>query len=457
MAFVVVAVACDANDGPDRASGTPTPSTATPTTPPPATPSPGKPHASEDALIAQARRKIQHVVYLVKENRTFDTMFGRFPGADGATVGYTCDGSEVPLTRAADDTPGPDHSFQGGLKAINGGRMNCFSELFGGAHLESYVQYRPEQIPAYWDYANHFVLADRFFSSTYGPTGIEHLFTVAASTDGFTDHERETPLGQFGSNLVPREYCQDPTERMYSFKDLTPKEEEDAYQLEEQAVVGTLKSRYWYLRQACTNVKILPDELSDAGVSWRYYLGDNDYINTLALVKHVVFGPEIENLKTDDDFFTDLAKGDLPSVSWLIPDVAVSEHPAAASMCAGENWTVKVLDALMRSPDWRHTAVVITWDDFGGFYDHVPPPHVDLFGFGPRVPMLLISPWARQGYIADDTLEFSSVLKMIETIWGLDPLTERDRRAGDMLDLFDFDHAPAPKLIRQPRDCSNVT
>ncbi len=153
-------------------------------------------------------------------------------------------------------------------------------------------------------------------------------------------------------------------------------------------------------------------------MSWRYYLGDNDYINTLSLVEHVVFGPMVDKVVSDDDFLADLANGDLPAVSWLIPDVEVSEHPAAASMCEGENWTVEIVNAIMRSPEWRRTAIVITWDDFGGFYDHVPPPHVDLFGFGPRVPMLLISPWAREGSIASDTLEFSSVLKMIETIWA---------------------------------------
>ncbi len=403
-----------------------------------------------------ARHKIRHVVYLIKENRTFDHMFGRFPGADGATEGVTCDGTVVPLARAPDDAPGPDHSFQAGLLAINGGQMNCFSELFGGANLEAYVQYRPEQIPNYWAYAKAYVLADHFFSSTYGPTGIEHLFTVGATTDRFTDHERETPAGQFGTNGIPREYCADLTERMYSFRKLSPEEEDDAFHLEEQAEVGTLKARYWFLREACTNITILPDLLEEAGVSWRYYLGDNDYINTLALIKHVLFGPMVDKVVTDDDFLVDLANGDLPAVSWLIPDVAVSEHPAAGSMCEGENWTVEIVNAIMQSPEWRHTAIVITWDDFGGFYDHVPPPHLDLYGLGPRVPMLLISPWAKQGFISSELLEFSSVLKMIETIWDLPSLTERDANASDMLDLFDFDGPPAPKLLREPRDCSSV-
>ena len=403
-----------------------------------------------------ARKEIRHVVYLIKENRTFDHMFGRFPGADGATTGLTCDGTEVPLVRAPDDAPGPDHSFQGGLKAINGGRMNCFDELFGGAQLQAYVQFRPEQIPNYWAYAETYVLADRFFSSTYGPTGIEHLFTVGGTTDRFTDHERATPPGQFGTNGIPREYCEDRTEWMWSFRRLSAQEEEDAFRLEERAQVGALKARYWFQRRACTDITVLPDLLEEAGVSWKYYLGDNDYINTLALVEHVVFGPMYTKVVDDSEFLVDLENGDLPAVSWLIPDVEYSEHPAAGSMCVGENWTVEIANAIMRSPEWEHTALVITWDDFGGFYDHVPPPHVDLYGFGPRVPMILISPWARQGHIASDTLEFSSVLKMIETIWDLPSLTERDRRASDMLNLFDFEGDPAPTLLREPRDCGGV-
>jgi phospholipase C len=453
--LVVVAVwasaACQAEDG--ARAGT----SAPPTAPPPSSTGPGDAHHARAELVERAQEEIHHVVYLIKENRTFDHMFGRFPGADGVTEGLTCDGEAVPLVRAPDDAPGPDHSFQAGLKAINGGRMNCFDELFGGAQLQAYVQFRAEQIPAYWAYAETYVLADRFFSSTYGPTGIEHLFTVGATTDRFTDHERATPPGQFGENDVPREYCEDPTERMWSFrKTLTPEEEAEAFDLEERAVVGTLKARYWFLRQACTDIRVLPDLLEEAGVSWKYYLGDNDYINTLALVEHVVFGPMNDKVVDDGEFLRDLEAGDLPAVSWLIPDVEVSEHPAAGSMCEGENWTVEILNAIMRSPEWKHTAVVITWDDFGGFYDHVPPPHVDLYGMGPRVPMILVSPWARQGHVASDTLEFSSVLKMIETIWDLPSLTERDRRAGDMLDLFDFEGEPAPKLLRETRDCGEV-
>ena len=413
------------------------------------------PEIASAERVALARRKITHVVFLIKENRTFDTFFGTFPGADGATSGRTCDGRTVPLVEAHDVTSGPDHSFQGGIHAIDGGRMDCFSTLYGGLQLQSYVQYHRDQIPNYWSLAEHFVLADRFFTSVYGPTGIEHVDTVAAQTGRFIDHERANPPGQFGANGIPREFCLDPTERAYSFHKLTPDEVNRVGVLENQATPGPLFRTFGSLRRACMDIAILPDELRAAGVSWKYFLGDDDYVKTPFWIRHWAFGPMMDEVETADTFLKDVAAGDLPAVSWLVPDIEVSDHPPN-SVCRGENWTVKVLNSLQRSPEWKHTAVVITWDDFGGFYDHVPPPHVDEYGMGPRAPMLLISPWARPGLIAHQTLEFASVLKMIETIFDVPALTERDTNASDMLDLFDFRQQPNPKLLLPQRDCSAV-
>jgi phospholipase C len=145
----------------------------------------------------------------------------------------------------------------------------------------------------------------------------------------------------------------------------------------------------------------------------------------------------------------------LPQVSYVIPPHIFNEHPWSAneptSMCAGENWTIRYLDALMRGPDWRHTAVFITWDDFGGFYDHVKPPRVDDLGLGPRVPLLVISPWVKSGVVDHTTYEFSSLLAFMERLWGLPPLAARDRRANDMFDAFDFSQRPVTRLLLEPR------
>ncbi|HJY86798.1 MAG TPA: alkaline phosphatase family protein [Candidatus Acidoferrales bacterium] len=118
-----------------------------------------------------------------------------------------------------------------------------------------------------------------------------------------------------------------------------------------------------------------------------------------------------------------------------------------------QNWTVEELNALMQGPDWRSTVVFLAWDDFGGFYDHVPPLKVDNFGFGPRVPLLIISPWVKAGHVEHTVLEFSSVLKFIEKRFDLKPLTARDKDANSLLDAFDFDQRPLGRLILTTRNC----
>ena len=225
--------------------------------------------------FAMAAERIEHVVFLIKENRTFDQFFGRFPEADGVCFGYTCDGTRVPLTRAELTAVGAEHSFLAGIVAVNGGRMNCFDRLESADGPSApYVQYREADIPNYWAYARHYALSDAFFSSIYGPTGMEHLWTIASQTDRFVDHGRE---GQEGTG-PPRENCLDPQERNYSFKELTEQEEDDVYALEERRAVEEIVARYWEERWPCIDIKILPDLLEEAGISWRYYHGNNGWI-----------------------------------------------------------------------------------------------------------------------------------------------------------------------------------
>ncbi len=437
-AFAVAAallVGCAAHGrGPDERAGEAASTVATPasgaTTSPP-------------AVITAARSRIRHIVFLIKENRTFDNLFGRFPGADGATTGITCSGRTVPLARAPDRAPDLDHSFSAGVSGVNGGRMDCFAR-------DGYIQYRPSQIPAYWAYARRYALADRFFSSIYGPTGVEHLWTFASQSDRFVDHERP---GQFGTGL-PHEYCDDPQELAWSFPNVTPEQRRRILALEDRGDAAGV-ARSWVERWPCTDVRVLPDLLDAAGVSWREYRGRNQWVQPLRMVPHIRFGPAWSNIVSASRFVPDVRAGRLPSVSWLTPPLRLSDHPPT-SICEGENWTVRMLNALMRSDEWDSTVVVLTWDDFGGFYDHVPPPHVDVYGLGPRVPLIVISPFARSGYVDHTTLEFSSVLKLIETVFDLGSLTRRDRTADDMLGMLDLAAPPTPPLILRPRDCARV-
>jgi phospholipase C len=431
--LTVLAVACIG--GADRPSSIPTdldPAAVQPS---------GFTTQSDPALVAAARAKIKHVVFLVKENRTFDTMFGTFPGADGATSGQTCDGGTTPLARAKDRTPDAGHSFADGITVIDGGKMDCFAP-------DGYVQYHRADIPNYWRYASRFTLADHFFSSIYGPTGVEHLWTFASQSDRFVDHERP---GQFGTGR--REFCDDPTELAFSLPKLDRAGQEQLYQWENQGASGAAQvERSYRPRWPCTNVPVLPDHLDAGGISWKEYRGANEWVQPLRMVKHVRFSPMYDHVVTPEDFLHDLSAGTLPAVSWLTPPFAQSDHPPT-SMCLGENWTVQYLNALMQSTYWKSTAVVLTWDDFGGFYDHVAPPHVDLYGDGPRVPAIVISPYARPGFVDDTTLEFASVLRFIETIFNVPPLTSRDANADDMLEAFDFSQPPIRPLILKPRSC----
>jgi phospholipase C len=421
--------------------------------------------ATTDPLVAAARQHLKHIVFLIKENRTFDHMFGRYPGADGAKYGRTCHQKGwISLRRAADKAKDIQHDFLGGIKGIDGGKMDCWNTLWGGTHLEGYVQYSKDQIPNYWAYASHYQLADQFFSSVYGPTGVEHLWSIAGDSDNFVNHEAGPD--QFGKDGKPRQYCDDSSELAYAFKsNLTQQQQQQAYKAEQSRDTADQVPAFWTQRWPCitnSNFKTLPDELLAANVSWRRYEGINQWVQPLRQVQHDWTDPRIRRrIRSPDAFLNNARRGKLPAVSWLTPPLHTSDHPPG-SICEGENWTVQMLNALMQSPDWSSTAVVLTWDDFGGFFDHVPPPHPDLYGLGPRVPAIIISPWVTNK-INHQQLSFDSVLNLIETVFNVPrlpmqrPATPDDPAAGnDMLSAFDFTKKPTPKLILQPRDCSKV-
>jgi phospholipase C len=424
---------------------------------PAVTGSPSAPRTSASPLnhaqqLALAKQKITKVVFIVKENRTFDTLFGLYPGADGATQAHLCDGSTTPLTQARDRSPGAKHSFTEGITAIDGGKMDCFDQLEGAEGGVPFVQYHGDQIPNYWTYAQHFTLGDRFFSAAYGPTFVEHFWVVAASSDRFIGNELPT---QEGSNGVRGEYCDDPEELMNSFPNLSPADARTIFDLEERADIPGINK--WIIqRWPCDNITTLPDLLQRAGVSWKYYLERLPLYDVMRAIPHIRYGPMWKDVVDTNTFIPDVQAGRLPDVSWLLPPVQVSDHPDYGGICDGENWTVRTINAIMQSPDWDHTAIFLTWDDFGGFYDHVPPPHLDVYGDGPRVPLLVISPYAQRGAIFHQTSDFTSVLKFIEELHGLPSLTERDAKANDLLGAFDFQQQPLPPLQLQERDCSQA-
>jgi phospholipase C len=445
LAIAAVVVSCT---GSSHESTTPPPTSAAS----PASSSTG-PKLSHAQQLALAKKRITKVVFIVKENRTFDTLFGLYPGVDGATEAHRCDGSTVPLAQARDRSPGAKHSFLQGIIAVDGGKMDCFDHLEGADNGVPFVQYHGDQIPNYWTYAQNFTLGDRFFSAAYGPTFVEHFWVVASSSNRFIGNELPT---QEGSNGIRGEYCDDPEELMDSFPDLTPAEVRTVYGLEEQADIPGLNG--WITtRWPCAEIETLPDLLQRAGISWKYYLESLPLYDVMRSIPHIRYGPTWNDVVDTNTFIPDVQAGRMPQVSWLLPPVEVSDHPDYGGLCDGENWTVRTINTIMRSPDWAHTAIFMTWDDFGGFYDHVPPPHLDIYGDGPRVPLLVISPYARPGFIFHETSDFTSVLRFIEELHGLPALTDRDRKQNDLLGAFDFKQDPLPPLELQERDCSQAS
>ena len=405
------------------------------------------------SLVSRAAGHIKHVIYIVKENRTYDHYFGRYPRGDGAATGTTSDGATIPLRPAADVfRPDLGHGFIEGVRAIDGGRMDGFDLVDNGETLNGYTSFTRAGLPAYWAYADNFVLGDRMFSSMYGPSLPEHLFTIAARAGRVVDNK--LVKGRPG-----RDYCADKAERVRRFRSLTARDRRFVMRAEESVDEPAMQS-YWETARPCFNFHTLPDELNARGISWRYYDVNNSWFNAVEAIKHLFnseyWGP---NVVPQARLRADIRRHRLRRVSWVIPPRGYNEHPGGPSVCKGENWTVSLMNTLMRSRYWRNTAVFLTWDDFGGFYDHVVPPHVDVMGFGPRVPLLVISPWAKRGYIDHTTYEFSSVVTFIERLFGIHSLSPRDARAHSMMNAFDFSHRPnfdARKVILQPRKCAGL-
>ncbi len=375
---------------------------------------------------------IQHIVFIIKENRTFDQMFGTFPGADGTTTGTISTGQILTLGQTPDRVPRDiQHAYWDATTGIDNGKMDKFDLILdSGAQCNvngdylCMTQQVQADVPNYFSYATSFALGDHMFSSLKGPSLPNHLYTIAAESGGVIGN----PAGNLSSWG-----CDAPVGTTVPVVDNE----------------GNLTNQF-----PCFDFQTLGDLLEAAGISWKFYSHADNAWNSYDAINHIRnTSLWTTNIASDTQFITDAGDGQLPAVSWLIPEGDESEHPIN-STCNGENWTVEQINAVMQGPDWSSTAIFVFWDDFGGFYDHVAPPISDQYGLGPRVPLLIISPYAIGGYISHTTYEFSSLLKFVEERFGLPPLTERDANANDVLDSFNFNQTPLPALILQTRHCS---
>ena len=393
------------------------------------------PHARRNSsalCIGGASCPIKHVVFIVKENHTFDNMFAHFPGADGTQ--YARIGKHRELLNVTPDHLPFDisHSGEAASYAVNGGRMNRFRKLGGAVQFgKDYADsaYRANEIPAYWAYAQRYALADHFFSTIMGESFSNHLVLIGNQSAGTIDN----PRGGDGSRSWG---CDASTGSLVAVRSTTGQ-------------VSQVRP--------CFDFTTLGDEAGQAGVSWRYYAaqpGQWGYVwAAYDAINHVRYGPAWKQADVPyTQFSSDVKGGHLPALSWLMSDFAQSEHPPA-SMCQGENWDVKQINTIMKSKYWRSTAIVLVWDDFGGFYDHVRPPVINNIGFGPRVPAIVISPYARARYVAHTTYDFSSMVRFAEDVFGLPYLPGYDPSVPSIAGMFNFHRSPASPLIMRQQNC----
>jgi phospholipase C len=289
----------------------------------------------------------------------------------------------------------------------------------------------PEDVPNLWEWARRYVLSDRFFASALGPSFSNHLFMIAGQSAGTID----APGGG-----VPRWPGRYPTWGCDA-----PPDEYVTVHRGDSAVD----------HDVCFDIPTVGDQLDDARVPWAYYAAprnEGGYIwSAYSAIRQVFSSPRWKtNVRPVDDLVRDIEADALPAVTWVTPRYQTSFHPPFSS-CVGHDWITGVVNAVMRSPMWRETAIFLTWDEWGGFYDHVRPPSVDRFGFGFRVPMLVISPWAQEGLVDQAVGEFSTPLRFIADNWSLPYLTQRIADAHNYEHVFDFHGRPRPPTPLPPR------
>ena len=387
---------------------------------------------------------IRHVVILYQENHSFDNVFGRLCAesgrCDGATEATLPDGSTMPLATSPDVVPKAGHRTQAQVKAIDGGKMDGFADVGSCDARHDYqclTQYKPSQIPNLARLANSFVLSDRTFQTFSVPSFGAHIELVSASLGGFTgdppDRTQDQPRGTgWGCDShLDAPWRASPDGRISYQPSCIPD-----YRLD--------PSRYPYggaYRK--TPVKPTPtvmDELDKAGLNWRLYTAGqgNGYLWAICpTFAQCQYTGQHRNQVPTGQVVSDARDGKLANFSVVLPTIRVAQHNGG-SMRAGDNWIGQVVSAIEHGPDWRSTAIFITYDDCGCFYDHVPPPP----GLGIRTPMVIISPYARAGTVDSTQASLASMLAFTEHNFGLSPLNANDANAYDYANSFDYSQAP---------------
>jgi phospholipase C len=394
-----------------------------------------------DAAPLVGIHNIQHVVMIMQENRSFDSYFGTYPGANRIPAGVCVPlgrGCVAPFHNPSDRNSGGPHGDKSAVKDINGGLMNGFAKTCSCSEVMGYHDAR--EIPNYWTYAKNFVLQDNMFESVASGSLAEHLDLVSGWS---AECKTENPM-QCSSTLQPEE------SGPYAWTDIT-------YLLDRSNV-----SWSYYIFKGTE-----PDCESDEAVTCKPVKQGpttGGIWNPLRRFTDVKQDGQSSNIRSLTSFYEAVhqrTECGLSNVSWVVPNYPVSEHPPAL-ISEGQAYVTTLINSIMRSPCWDTTAIFLSWDDWGGLYDHVVPPNIDQNGYGLRVPGVVISPYAKKGYIDHQQLSHDAYLKFIEEDFlknaRLNPATdgrpdarpnvrEEASGLGDLVNDFDFNQSPRPPLL----------
>src|SRR5580704_7020829 len=383
-------------------------------------------------LNATGAGKIKHVVFIVQENRSFDDLFQGYPGADTVKSGKNSKGQTIQLTPASLAAYYViDHSASSMFLACNGtGTLpgtQCRNDGFdrepayGGPTNPQYVYVPHTESKPYFDMAHEWVVADHMFQSHLDESFVSHQYVIAAQAAASVD----LPNGIWG--------CQGGS---YDTVSTVTKQ---------RHVNGPPE-------QACFDYQTLGDELDKAKLSWRFYAsaygsrssGTGGTWSSYQAVKHIYEGPDWKKdvISPNWKFITDVRAGKLANFTWITPVCDDSDHVNCPGGY-GPSWVAALVNTVGKSKFWDSTAIFVMWDDWGGTYDHVPPPFKDYDGLGFRVPLLVISPYAKKNFVAHTEYETASVLRFAEDLYGLGQLAPADKRANSPAkDSFDFSQQP---------------
>ncbi|MEX0992239.1 MAG: alkaline phosphatase family protein [Actinomycetota bacterium] len=393
-----------------------------------------RPRAGTSPLALDTHWPIKHVIYIMLENRSFDSIFGTMKGVNGATRGNRL-GKEVPLIHCPQWLPGDlPHDHVSALAQYNDGKLDGFA-IGSFGRFYGYSQLHESDVPNYFRWAREYVICDNFFASAMGPSYPNHLFYIAGTSGGAFDNPENISTRQAAGV--------DPDGESLRIKSWGC----DAYGDGVFALTYDDKGNLTK-HSTCFTFKTVGEQLTDEGIDWAYYAAEPTepgYIWSAYTSIEQVFHSDLyaRHIRDVDRLIDDIKGPGLPAVTWVTPRFQLSDHPPWNSRFA-HNWVTEIVNAVMTSRMWSNTAIFLTWDEWGGFYDHVRPPKIDEIGLGFRVPMLVISPFARRGYVDDAIGEFSTPLKFIADNWGLPYLTSRVRKTHDFSHVFDFKQKPRP-------------